>query len=74
MDSITFERGKTYSFTYTNHEGKTAKRRVTFSDLQHGQFPFHDHRCWVLTGYCLDRKARRTFELGRIADDIALVV
>ena len=69
MNTI-FTPGGVYEFTYTNHEQKQEKRLVVFKSLGHGEYPFHTHRCWVMHAVCLDRRQPRTFELGRIADDI----
>ena len=68
--NITFRPYSIYEFTYCNHKGETEKRLVQAESVEHGVFPFHPGRCWVLNAFCMDRRARRTFELGRIADDI----
>jgi len=73
LPNIRFIPNAIYEFTYVNHEQKQEKRLVQFESLGHGTFPFHTHRCWVLHGFCMDRRAYRTFELGRIADDIKQV-
>lgn len=73
MDKLFLTPNAVYEFTYCNHENKTEKRLVQFESVAYGEFPFHTHKCWVMNAFCLDRRARRTFELGRIADDIIRV-
>jgi predicted DNA-binding transcriptional regulator YafY len=73
MEGIILLPGKQYKFTYCNHEGKTEIRHAIMEGVSYGTFPFHSHKCWVMHAFCLARQARRTFELGRIADDIMQV-
>lgn len=56
-------------FFYKNHRGEVEERHVVpesieFNLAYHGDF--HPQPGWVLNGFCLDRKARRTFLLANI--------
>lgn len=70
---INLETGSVYEFTYCNHEQKVEKRLVQCKGIAYGTFPFHKYECWVMYGFCLDRRAHRTFELGRMGADIVKV-
>lgn len=50
-------------FTYTNHRGETAERRITKPEIAFGETEHHKPAQWLITGWCLDRKATRTFGL-----------
>lgn len=62
----TFVTGQGVSFTYTNHRGKTSKRRVSFQGLDYGNNEWYPERQWFLRGIDLDKKEVRSFALSRI--------
>lgn len=65
----------TVSFKYKNHRGVTSQRTVDVDSIEFIFKPNPEYGyqpCWFLTGYCHDKKARRSFALSNIvfeADD-----
>lgn len=54
-------------FDYRNHRGELAQRTVAVGALEYINKPGYDYKSgWFLSGYCLDRKARRSFALANI--------
>lgn len=59
--------GPTVHFKYKNHNGKIAERTVIVESLEYIIDPgFGYPPGWFLSGYCYDKKARRSFALGNI--------
>lgn len=56
-------------FSYTNHRGETAPRRVMPHRLYFGTSPLHTEPVWLMSSYCFDRQAHRTFELTKMIFD-----
>lgn len=57
----------TIAFNYLNHKGIISERRVTVDSIE---FIFGIHYGyqpgWFVSGYCHEKKARRSFALSRI--------
>lgn len=53
-------------FTYTNHRGETAKRRVMPERIYFGTTPEHREPTWLMASFCFDRQAQRTFDLKKM--------
>lgn len=58
--------GLVNTFRYTNHEGKTAMRRVIPCSLRYGRSDHYPEDQWLVEAYDLDRKNWRTFALNNI--------
>ena len=56
------------TFTYRNHRGEVADRRVRPAGLWFGKTEHHPRPCWLLRGLDLDKDQWRDFDLGRITD------
>lgn len=54
-------------FGYLNHRGETSIRQVYIEDLSFEANPGYNYQPgWFLSGYDLDKKARRSFALARM--------
>lgn len=54
-------------FSYTNHRGETAIRRITPKMLEFQREPGYGYEPgWFLTGFDLDKHAMRSFSLSNI--------
>lgn len=56
------------SFTYTNWQDKTTKRRVLPMRIWFGASEYHLGRQWFLRGWDLERTAVRDFAMSGISD------
>lgn len=58
---------KTISFNYRNHRGKVENRTIDVDRVEWLARPGYDYQPgWFISGYCHDRKARRSFALTHI--------
>lgn len=65
---------KVVVFTYTNHRGETATRRVQPIEIKFAKHePWHLTEQWLLFAFCLDRQEVRSFSLLTIKDMTPLV-
>jgi predicted DNA-binding transcriptional regulator YafY len=61
---------KTISFTYLNHNGKKAERTVDVETVEFLKNPGFGYQSgWFVSGFDHEKKARRSFSLGRIILD-----
>jgi predicted DNA-binding transcriptional regulator YafY len=58
--------GEDIRFTYTNHRGETARRRVKPIELYHGSTAWHPEPQWLLRAWDLDKDNHRDFALAGI--------
>lgn len=58
--------GTTVRFDYVNHRGVSENRTVVFRGLDFGSNEYYPEPQFLLRGWCLDRKAVRSFAIGRI--------
>ncbi len=50
----------------TNHRGERSRRLVLPLVLFFGSDPWHPEPQWLLSAYCFERRAKRTFAMGQI--------
>lgn len=62
----TFVTGTILKFTYINHRGEKALRRVLFQGMDYGDNEWYPERQWFLRGIDLDKQKMRSFALNRI--------
>lgn len=55
-------------FTYTNHRGVTAVRRVTPTSVYYGTTEHHPEPCWLLRAFDHDKQSVRDFDLRRVVN------
>lgn len=57
------------AFTHTNYKGEVKDRRVIPHRVRRSTtYPIDTVPAWVLEGFCLDKKAQRTFHLEAVED------
>lgn len=57
-------------FKYRNHRGEIADREIKIDSLEFIREPGFGYQSgWFISGYCLDRNARRSFALNNIVMD-----
>lgn len=57
----------TITFNYLNHRGETEERTIDVAAVEFQRNPGYGYQPgWFISGFCHDRKARRSFALNRI--------
>ncbi len=62
--------GMTIDFVYANWRGETASRQVVIQGIEYGVTPYHGEPQMYIRGFCLDRKAERSFAIKDMTDVI----
>jgi hypothetical protein len=57
-----------YVFTYKNHRGEIAQRRVVPISVRHGATQWHQRTQWLLKAFDLDHRAIREFAMADISE------
>lgn len=68
MNAEDFDEKLIVTFTYTNHRGETAQRRIVPGDLYFGSTEFHPERQWLLKAFDMDKLTIRDFAMKDIKD------
>jgi predicted DNA-binding transcriptional regulator YafY len=66
LEPIAYGDRATLEFTYVNHAGKEAVRRVKPIEILYGKTPYYTEDCWLLKAFCLDKQEIRHFALKKL--------
>lgn len=59
---------KLITFQYVNYAGVSSKRTILPLRLQYGTTAFYPNPIMLLQGFCMDRKAHRTFAIEHMSN------